>query len=241
MSRLRIHIYSDGADIETMVSIYESGQVDGFTTNPTLMRRAGVTDYEAFARAALDAIPDAPISFEVLADDWATIESQARAIATWGQNVFVKVPVVNTKSESAAPTIRALSGDGVKLNVTAIMTVAQSQEALEAVAPGTQAILSVFAGRIANTGRDPIPIMRQVVKLCEGRDEVQVLWASPREVLNVYQAEECGCDIITMTPNLSAQLALRDKDLDEFSRETVQMFYDDARSAGYTISALTTA
>jgi transaldolase len=234
-SKLRIQLFADGADRDTMVRLHAAGTVDGFTTNPTLMRKAGVTDYETFAYGVLREITDVPISFEVFADDFATMEKQARKIASWGPNVIVKIPITNTAGESAIPLVRRLTADGLRLNVTALMTPEQARTVVEAVPRGIPAILSVFAGRIADTGRDPMPIMRDVVRACREREELLVLWASPREVLNVYQAEECGCHIITATPDLLEKMSLRDKDLTEFSRETVKMFYEDARRAGYQL------
>jgi transaldolase len=232
---LRVAVYADGAVLEEMVAAYRSGTVQGFTTNPTLMAKAGIRDYARFASQVIAEIPDLPISFEVFADDFPTMATQARQLARWGQNVFVKIPVMNTRRASALPLIHELSGEGIKLNVTAVMTLEQVCGIYGAVAAGTQTIVSMFAGRIADTGVDPVPVMRDAVAICAGRPEVSVLWASPREVLNVYQAEEVGCHIITVTPDLLAKLKLRDKDLEEYSRETVQMFYDDARRAGFSL------
>ena len=232
---LGVAVYADGAVLEEMLTAYRSGMVQGFTTNPTLMAKAGITDYAAFGRQVVAAIPDLPISFEVFADDFPTMAEQARRIAEWGRNVYVKVPIMNTERASALPLIRHLSREGIKLNVTAVMTLEQVSGVVRAVAPGVPAIISIFAGRVADTGRDPVPHMREAVSLCADRPELQVLWASPREVLNVYQADECGCDIITVTPDLLARLKLRMKDLEDYSRETVQMFYDDARRAGFAV------
>lgn len=231
----RVAVFCDGANIKDMLSAYTSGVAQGFTTNPTLMNKAGIRDYAGFAREALTAIPDLPISFEVFADDFPTMARQARLIASWGQNVFVKVPVMNTKRESAVPLIRELSKEGIKLNVTAIMSLDQTLAVRDAISVGTPAIVSIFAGRIADTGRDPVPMMREAVQICAPHPEIMVLWASPREVLNIYQADECGCHIITATPDLLAKLKLRDKDLIDYSRETVQMFYDDAQKAGFSL------
>lgn len=228
-------IFSDGSDLDQMVAAYRRGLVDGFTTNPTLMARAGIRDYVAFARDVLAAIPGVPISFEVIADEFDEMARQAREIASWGENIFVKVPISNTRGESSLPLVRELSATGVKVNVTAVLTLEQVAGVVEAVAPETPAIVSIFAGRIADTGRDPIPVMREAVALCRDRPRLRVLWASPREILNVYQAEACGCQVVALTPELLAKLPLRGKDLAEFSRETVQMFYDDACRAGYTL------
>ena len=232
---LRVGVYADGAVLKEMLAEYERGRVQGFTTNPTLMAKAGVRDYERFAREALGAIRDLPISFEVFADDFPTMRTQAFRLASWGQNVYVKIPVMNTRRMSSLPLIRELTREGVKLNVTAVMALEQVCAVVDALEPGVPAIVSIFAGRIADTGRDPVPIMREAVALARHRPDLQILWASPREVLNVYQAEACGCHVITMTPDLLAKLALRGKDLEEFSRETVQMFYDDATRAGFKL------
>jgi transaldolase len=232
---LRVGVYADGAVLSEMLAEYERGRVQGFTTNPTLMAKAGVRDYEGFAREVLGAIRDLPISFEVFADDFPTMAAQARRLASWGDNVYVKIPVMNTRRMSSLPLIRGLAREGVKLNVTAIMTLEQVCAVVDALEPGVPAIASIFAGRIADTGRDPVPIVREAAAIAQHRADLQILWASPREVLNVYQAEACGCHVITMTPDLLAKLALRGKNLDEFSRETVQMFYDDATRAGFTL------
>jgi transaldolase len=230
-----IDIYSDGANVGDMVFAYRNGQVDGFTTNPTLMAKAGVPDYRGFAREVLSEIRDLPVCFEVFADDFPGMARQVREIAGWGENVYVKVPVTNTRGESSIPLIRELASDGLRLNVTAVMALEQCRAVVDAVNPDTPAILSVFAGRVADTGLDPMPLMREVVSMASRRPLLKVLWASPREVLNVYQEEECGCHIIAVTPDLRAKLPLRGKDLTEFSRETVQMFFDDALRAGYTL------
>ena len=234
-SGLRIQVFADGADRDTMLRLYREGHVDGFTTNPTLMRKAGVTDYQGFARSLLAEIPDLPISFEVFGDDFAAMEQQARKIASWGHNVVVKIPITNTRGELAVPLVRELAGDGLHINVTAVMTPEQTRAVVEAIPGSARLIVSVFAGRIADTGRDPMPIMREIVDICRDRIGLRVLWASPREVLNVYQADECGCHIITATADLLDKLKLRGRNLTEFSRETVQMFYDDARRAGYRL------
>ncbi len=235
MTGFSIDIYSDGANVRDMVSAHRSGLVDGFTTNPTLMAKANVPEYRSFAREVLSQIRDLPVCFEVFEDDLAGMARQAREIAGWAPNVFVKVPVTNTRGESSVPLIRELTRDGLRLNVTAVMSLAQAYAVVEAVDPDVPAILSVFAGRIADTGRDPVPIVMEVVGMAKARPLLKVLWASPREVLNVYQAEACGCHIIAVTPELRTKLSLRGKDLDEFSRETVQMFFDDACRAGYTL------
>ena len=218
-----------------MLTAYRDGVVQGFTTNPTLMWQAGVTDYVAFAREVAAEIKDLPISFEVFADDFAEMELQARTIASWGDNVYVKVPVTNTRGESSREVVRRLGGAGVKVNVTAMLTLDQVRAMCDVLDPKVPSILSLFAGRIADTGRDPEPVMREAVRLTSRRPLTKVCWASPREVLNVYQAEACGCHIVTCTKALLDKLALRDKDLTEFSRETVEMFFRDAQRAGYTL------
>ena len=235
MPPLRIQIYSDGADIAEMLAARASGQVQGFTTNPTLMRKAGLTDYLAFARAALAAIPDLPISLEVFADDFDEMERQARLLAALGANVFVKIPITNTLGDSAVPLVRRLSADGIQLNVTAILTLVQVEAVAAALNPQVPAIVSVFAGRIADTGVDPVPIMTQSLGLLSGLPRAQLLWASPREVLNVVQADQCGCHIITITPDLQKKLVLVGKSLEAMSLDTVQMFRRDALAAGYRL------
>jgi transaldolase len=232
---LRVAVYLDGASLRDMEEAMRRGVVEGFTTNPTLARKAGVRNYREFAREALARVGDLPISFEVLGDDLASITEQARLIAGWGRNVFVKVPICTTQRESTLPAIATLSREGVRVNVTALMTTAQVADVVSALPSGVPSIVSIFAGRIADTGRDPCPFMRDAVALCEARPELKVLWASPREVLNVYQADDCGVDVIVLTADLLAKLALRGKDLEEFSRETVAMFYEDGVRAGYSL------
>ncbi|MDP7674665.1 MAG: transaldolase, partial [Dehalococcoidia bacterium] len=210
--------------------------IKGFTTNPTLMRKVGITDYERFARQVLEAIPDRPVSFEVFEDDLAGMLAQAKVIASWGSNVNVKIPVTNTKGEFTGPIINELSMAGVKLNITAIFTPEQVKAIAENLSQYTFAIVSVFAGRIADSGLDPMPIMRECVEILKDSPKAELLWASPRELLNIIQADEVGCHIITATPSVLGKLKLLEKDLTEFSLETVQMFYDDAQAAGYTIN-----
>jgi transaldolase len=233
--KLSIKLFADGAKLEEMLAAKASGKISGFTTNPTLMRKAGVTDYAAFAREVLAKISEQPISFEVFSDDLPEMERQARKIATWGSNVYVKVPVTNTKGISTAPIISSLSRSGVKLNVTAIFTLEQVRDVVAALDPATPSVISVFAGRIANAGLDPMPIMRESVAIAKKLPHAEVLWASPREPLNIIQAQECGCHIITITPDLIKATGTFGKDLTEYSLETVQMFYDDASGAGYTL------
>lgn len=234
-TNLEIAIYSDGADVREMIAARDAGLVKGFTTNPTLMRKSGISDYEGFARQVLDAIGSMPISFEVFADEFDEMERQARKIATWGDTVYVKIPVTNTRGASAVPLIRSLSSSGVKLNVTAILTLQQVEEVVEALDPATPAIVSVFAGRIADTGVDPVPLMKEAASIVARRPKAELLWASPREILNIFQAQECGCRIITVTPDLLKKLSMVGKPLDELSLETVKMFYNDAAAAGYTL------
>jgi transaldolase len=233
--RRRVAVFADGASIADMVAAMRLGVVAGFTTNPTLMAKAGVSDYEAFGREALKIVREMPISFEVLADDLPQMERQARKLASWGDNVYVKVPISTTSGESTLDLVRGLSRDGLKINITAVLTLDQVRRVVNSVSSDTPAICSIFAGRIADTGIDPMPVMREAVRLCAVKPELRVLWASPREVLNIYQADECGCHYIAVTPDLIAKLPLQGKDLDEFSRETVEMFFRDAKKAGLTL------
>jgi len=232
---LKIALYADGADVRDMVAARESGVVKGFTTNPTLMRKCGVDNYEAFAREALKAVSGMPISFEVFADDFDEMERQARQICTWGDSVYVKIPITNTKGKSAVPLIARLSSGGVKLNITAILTVEQVRDVVHALDPKVPAIISVFAGRIADTGRDPVPLMRHCADIVKSKPNAQLLWASPRELLNIFQAEQCGCHIITVTSDILKKLAMVGKSLDELSLDTVKMFYNDASAAGFKL------
>lgn len=233
--QIKIKLFGDGADLKTMKNIYDEGVVSGFTTNPTLMRNAGVTNYEAFAKSALQVIPDAPISFEVFSDDFDAMEREARKINSWGENVYVKIPITNTKGESSAPLIKKLSHDGLKLNITAILTVEQVETVANALSESTPSIVSVFAGRIADTGRDPVQIMKAAKKILEPNKKAELLWASSRELINIMQAEECGCHIITVTNDILKKLKVVGKDLNELSLDTVKMFYNDAQSVGYNI------
>jgi transaldolase len=235
LADLKVKIFADGADYDGMVKMSRSPLIKGFTTNPSLMRKAGVSDYEAFARRILSAIPDRPVSFEVFADDFPTMAEQARAISAWGQNVNVKIPVTNTKGQSSGELIRALSSEGVVLNVTAIFTLDQVRIVADALDPAAAAIVSVFAGRIADTGIDPIPHMLAAKQILAARPKAQLLWASSRELLNIFHAEESGCDIVTVPNELLRKLDLVGKDLGEYSRETVQSFYRDAAAAAYQI------
>jgi transaldolase len=232
---LSVKIYADGADKSAMLEMYANPQIAGFTTNPTLMRKSGVSDYRAFACEILEHIPDRPISFEVFADDFAGMERQAAEIASWGENVLVKIPVTNTCGESSAQLLRRLARAGIRVNVTALLTLAQVREAGECMADGPPAKVSVFAGRIADTGRDPVPLMAAAVELLRPYPNLELIWASPRELLNIFQADAIGCHIITATPDILRKLHLVGKDLREYSLDTVKMFYEDARKAGYRL------
>lgn len=232
---LSIKVFSDGAVLETMLHDLNSGLVTGFTTNPSLMKKAGITSYIGFAKDVLKEIRDYPVSFEVFADDLKGMEQEARRIAALGDNVYVKIPVTNSKGESTAPLIDRLTAEGIKVNVTAIFTVEQVREVVDALKSGTPAVVSVFAGRIADTGVDPMPIMQEALAICRQKEGVELLWASPRETFNIYQADSLGVDIITCTSDLIKKLELKDKDLTEYSLETVQMFLRDSSSLGFTI------
>jgi transaldolase len=232
---LRVSLFLDGASLTDIDAAMAQGVVEGFTTNPTLAAKAGVRDYRDFAQQALARVGDLPISFEVLADELEEMGRQAREIASWGPNVHVKIPICNTRRESSIPLITALSAEGLKVNVTAVMTLRQVRAVAKVVRPDVPGIVSIFAGRVADTGVDPCPLMTAAVELCRELPLLRVLWASPREVLNVYQAEACGVHVIVLTADLLAKLSLRGKDLEEFSRETVQMFYDDGVRAGYRL------
>jgi transaldolase len=234
-SDLKIKIFADGADIAQMKQAHKEGIVRGFTTNPTLMRKCGVNGYESFAKAALKEITELPISFEVFSDDFASMETEARKIASWGGNVNVKIPVTNTKGESAHALIKKLSGEGLYLNVTALLTLEQVELVADALSDNARAIVSVFAGRVADTGIDPVPHMRKAAALLKKRKKAELLWASSREVLNIFQAQESGCHIITVTNDILKKIPLIGKDLGELSLETVKMFYNDAKCAGYKI------
>jgi len=235
LADLKVKIFADGADYDGIVKMARNPLIKGFTTNPSLMRKAGVTDYEAFARKVLAAVPDRPVSFEVFADDFASMAEQARTIAAWGPNVNVKIPVTNTKAQSSAELIRTLSSEGVVLNVTAIFTLDQVRAVADALDPKTGAIVSVFAGRIADTGVDPMPHMRACKQILAARPKAELLWASTRELLNIFQADETGCEIITVPNEFLTKLDLVDKNLAEYSRETVVMFHRDATAAAYQI------
>lgn len=232
---LKIAIYADGADIDGMVEMYEKGFIKGFTTNPTLMKKAGITSYTEFAKSVVEKITDLPISFEVFADDFDLMEKEALILASYGKNVFVKIPITNSKGESSISLIEKLSKQGVNLNITAVFTVEQVKSVLAVLQEGTQNVVSVFAGRIADAGVDPEEILKEAVALCNEKVGVQSLWASCRELFNIVQADRCGVDIITVTNDLLGKIGNIGKDLEQFSLETVQMFERDGRSLGFSI------
>lgn len=232
---LGVKIFADGAEKAGMLEMYAKPYIKGFTTNPTLMHKVGLTDYRGFAREIVAAIPDRPISFEVFSDDFGEMERQAREIATWGDNVYVKIPVTTTRREPAYELVRRLSNDSVKLNITAIMTLDQVRNVVDAVKDGAPSNVSVFAGRIADTGRDPVPMMAECVDILKAAPRAELIWASPRELLNIFQADAIGCHIITVTNDILKKLSLVGKDLADYSLETVKMFFDDGRKAGFTL------
>ncbi len=232
---LKVKIFADGAEKKGMLELYRLPYVKGFTTNPTLMRKAGISDYAAFAREMIAAIPDRPLSFEVFADEFAEMERQALLISTWGEHVYVKIPITNTRAESACPLIERLTAAGVKLNVTAMLTVAQVNDTCRALRGTPGAFVSLFAGRVADTGVDPVPLMAEAVDIVNTVPHAELIWASPRELLNIFQADEIGCHIITVTHDVLKKLALIGKDLSEYSLDTVKMFHADACAAGYTL------
>ena len=233
---LKIKIFADGADIKAMVEAYREGIVKGFTTNPTLMKKNGISNYESFAKEVLKNIPDRTISFEVFSDEFDEMERQAKEIASWGKNINVKIPITNTKGQSSIPLIKKLSSDGLSLNITAILTVEQVKIVKEVLNPNVYNIVSVFAGRTADTGRDPMPYMIECSKILKPLPKTDLLWASSRELLNIFQAEQSGCQIITVTNDILKKLANVDKDLTELSLDTVKMFYNDACQAGFKIN-----
>ncbi len=230
-----VKIFADGANKEDILRLYNTDYIKGLTTNPTLMKKAGIKNYEEFAIQILTDVKEKPISFEVFADDFDAMERQAMKIAAWGENVYVKIPITNTRSEPSYDLIRKLSHAGVKLNVTAIMTLEQVAQVAEALSKETASVVSVFAGRIADTGRDPVPIMKQAKALLAQCPYAELLWASPRELLNIVHAEQSGCDIITVVPDILSKLSKLDYDLESYSLDTVKMFYDDAQGAGFSL------
>lgn len=234
---LKVKLFADGADIAGIKEMEANPLIKGFTTNPTLMRKAGITDYKPFALEVLKIVTDRPVSFEVFADDFPTMEKQAMEIASWGKNVNVKIPVTNTKGEFAGPLVGRLSRVGVQVNVTAMMTLDQVKRITDELDVSTPGIISVFAGRIADTGRDPVPLMAEAVRIMQSKPKAELIWASPRELLNIFQADAIGCHIITATNDILKKLSLVGKDLGAYSLETVDMFYKDASAAGYDIKA----
>lgn len=236
IAHLKVKLFADGADLAGIKEMAANPAIRGFTTNPTLMRKAGVSDYKAFALQALQVVRGRPISFEVFADEFGEMGKQAHEIASWGKNIYVKIPVTNTKGELSGPLVERLTRAGIQVNVTALTTVDQVKRVADRLAPETPAIISVFAGRIADTGRDPVPIMAEAVKIMKKKPKSELIWASPRELLNIFQANEIGCHIITATNDILKKLPLIGKDLDAYSLETVEMFHKDAKAAGYSIA-----
>jgi len=234
MSHLRIKLYADGANRDGVLSLYRDPRIEGITTNPTLMAKAGITDYEGFFRDLLETVTDKPLSIEIFADEFPEMEAQARAVAAWGGNVYVKIPITNTQGQFSGPLVGKLTGDGIKVNVTAITQPGQVEDLLPYLNPEIPSVTSLFAGRIADTGRDPIPLMKHALVLSAGHQNNEVLWASVREIYNIFQAEECGCHIVTVPLDLLKKaFDWFEKELHAVSLETVKMFYQDARSSGY--------
>jgi len=235
IDELSVKIFADGADLAGMLALYRQPYIKGFTTNPTLMRKAGITDYPGFAKEVLAAIPDRPISFEVFSDEFPEMERQAREIASWGANVYVKIPVTNTRGDSACDLVRRLSHAGVKLNVTALLSLAQVRDVVAAVTGGAPSCISVFAGRVADTGYDPVPLMTAAVEMLRMAPDAELIWASPRELLNIFQADAIGCHIITVTHDILKKLSNVGRDLEDYSLDTVKMFHNDAAQAGFVL------
>lgn len=235
LDQLKVKIFADGADLDGILELYLNPHIKGFTTNPTLMRKSGISDYEKFSRQVLDKISDRPISLEVFSDEFDEMKRQAHKIAAWGKNVYVKIPVTNTRRESSVDLVRRLAAEGVQLNVTAIMTLNQVRAVSIALKDHAPSYISVFAGRIADTGRNPMPVMREAVEIMSPYRTQELIWASPRELLNIFHADEIGCHVITVTHDILKKLALAGKDLDEYSLDTVKMFYSDAQKAGYKL------
>ncbi len=235
VDQLKVKIFADGADLDGILKLYQDTHIKGFTTNPTLMKKSGISDYEGFSKKVLEHIKDRPISFEVFSDEFDEMERQARKIASWGKNVYVKIPVTNTKGESSVELIHRLAGEGVQLNVTALMTARQVKTVSAALGNSAPACISLFAGRVADTGRDPLPSVKEALSVMARYPNQELIWASPRELLNIFQADEVGCHIITVTHDILKKLYLVGKDLDEFSLDTVKMFYKDAHEAGYRL------
>lgn len=235
IDQLTVKIFADAAELDGMLELYRLPYIKGFTTNPTLMHRAGIQDYTGFAKQVLAAVPDRPISFEVFSDDFAEMERQAMSIAGWGEHVYVKIPVTNTRGESAAPVVRKLSRAGVKVNVTALLSLAQVREIADALDGEASSCISVFAGRIADTGTDPVPLMTEALSLIRSVRGCELIWASPRELLNIFQADDIGCHIITVTHDILKKLTNVGRSLEDYSLETVRMFHRDAAQAGFSL------
>jgi len=235
IEQLNVKIFADGADLDGILELYRNPYIKGFTTNPTLMRKSGISDYEKFSRQVLEHITDRPISFEVFSDEFDEMERQARKIASWGKNVYVKIPVTNTRHESSVDLVQCLATEGIQLNVTALMTLEQVRRISEALKDHAPSYISVFAGRIADTGREPMPLMKEAVEIMKPYKSQELIWASPRELLNIFHADQIGCHIITVTHDVLKKLSLVGKDLDEFSLDTVKMFYSDAQKAGFKL------
>jgi transaldolase len=235
LEELKVQIFADGADKAGMLEMYNKSYIKGLTTNPTLMKKAGIANYSAFCKEVLKEIKDKPVSFEVFSDSFDEMELQAMEIASWGENVYVKIPVTNTKSETCYSLVKKLSDKKVKLNVTAIMTLTQVRDVVASLNPNVPSYVSIFAGRIADTGRDPVPMMAAAVEILKVAPAAELIWASPRELLNIFQADEVGCQVITVTNDILKKLTLLGYDLDNYSLDTVKMFYNDALAAGYSI------
>lgn len=235
IDQLKVKIFADGAELDGILELYRNPYITGFTTNPTLMRKSGISDYEKFSRRVLEHVVDRPISFEVFSDEFDEMERQAHKIAAWGKNVYVKIPVTNTRRESSVDLVRRLADKGVQINVTALMTNDQVSTVSKALKNHAPSYISVFAGRIADTGRDPMPLMKAAVKIMSPFKTQELIWASPRELLNIFHADEIGCHVITVTHDILKKLTLVGKDLDEYSLDTVKMFYSDAQKAGYKL------
>ena len=235
LDQLRIKIFGDGADLDSIIDANQKGLVKGFTTNPTLMAKAGITNYMTFAREVLRVVTDKPVSFEVFSDEFDEMEEQAHKLAGLAPNVYVKIPVTNTRREPAFPLIAKLHRERIQLNITAILSLAQVRAVVDALQPDVSAFVSVFAGRIADTGRDPVPLMQEALRICREKSGAELLWASPREPLNLMQAEQMGCHIITVTPDILAKCTKFGMDLEDLSLDTVKMFYNDAKKSGFAI------
>lgn len=232
---LKVQIFADGADKAGMLEMYAKPYIKGLTTNPTLMKKVGITDYRAFCKDILTSIKDKPLSFEVFSDDFDEMERQAMEIASWGDNVYVKIPVMNTKQNTCYALVKKLGARNVKMNVTAIMTLEQVRDVMSALNPNVPSYVSVFAGRIADTGRDPVPIMAAAVEILKLAPAAELIWASPRELLNIFQADAVGCHVITVTNDILKKLSLLGYDLDAYSLDTVKMFFNDAVAAGFKL------